>query len=124
MEKTLIITGKGGSGKTSLALEKCKNIKDDELKYYGAMDIESPFCFMDCNKNTKVIIIDNIKKEDLDKTLNRTSFKSLQIHNPMKEPFIIKPKFILVFDFEFTQDDLDVLGLSYSRRFKVLKTEI
>jgi broad-specificity NMP kinase len=122
MEKSIIIIGSASTGKSTVAKALASHIaKDSEITLIRDFDFyqSDPFRFNVCTKQTKLVIIDELrKKQNLDGLIQY--HESIDVNQPYKESFVISPKLIVVCDEGITSDDLPK-GQSFRRRFQIIE---
>lgn len=124
MQKSILITGRQGSGKTTKAKEIASQFEKDEvvyLAYRGKKTLDDPFLFYECTEKTKLIVFEELYD------LNQVEAFFSMVSNPItvnqrgKNPFQIEPKFVLVCKSEIEDKQLVELGASFHRRFDVIE---
>lgn len=98
IDKSVLITGNRSTGKTELAKHLAIQFSLKNVVYlsYNAFNFASSFNFSNCNKNTELVIID-----DIPNIVNTQDFfnylsNGIIVNKKMHPAFTIKPKFILV----------------------------
>lgn len=122
MTKGIIIIGKRGSGKTSIAKEIIgdENVFKIDGKLFNPSD---PFCFSGCTKETKILLIDNLPKTFNTNWLYEVFF-GLIVNSKNKPFFNLKlEKIILVFDDNVTIKTLKKNGQCFIKRFNIISVE-
>jgi len=111
MKKSILITGRQGSGKTTKAKEIASQFQIDEvvfLPFQGAMN--DKFLFSECTEKTKLIVVDDLSDlAQVQLFLNPI----VVVNKKMKEPFSINPQFVLVCQSDIQPDQLVELGANF-----------
>lgn len=125
MEKSIVITGRQGSGKTTKAKEIANQFSNDEVVFlcYRSKKMDNPFLFSECTEKTKLIVFDELY--DIKQAEEFFSFVSypITVNKRGKKPFTISPKFILVCQSDITQEQFSGLGASFDRRFDLINCQ-
>jgi len=122
MKKIKVIIGKDRSGKTSIARAMVCSVKDEEKTFLPALDITSPWAFRNCNENTKVIIIDDLRRESDLLSLIIGSVEGIIVEKPQKKRFLIHPEIIIICEGKIRRKDLASTGASILRRIEIIET--
>jgi hypothetical protein len=117
MEKLTVISGPRDSGKTLKAKEIALDFHKDEVVWIQPINIlrdQMPningFYFNMCNKNTKLIIFDDVQNaETLNFYIALSKYSSLTVHKQMFHPFEITPRFIIVCDSNVQKSQADII---------------
>jgi len=119
MDKIKIVFGKRGSGKTRYAEEITKNSKSKWINFHE-IESRNTFRFNVVDKDTEVVIIDNILKDKFcfDEILFFS--KGINVEKQCQEPFFAYPEFILIFDDLKLKDTLS-FGASIRRRIELIE---
>lgn len=125
MEKSIVITGRQGSGKTTKATEIANQFGKDEVVslYYRSKKLDNPFIFSECTEKTKLVVFEELY--DIKQVEEFFSFVSypITVNKRGKKPFTISPKFVLVCQSDITQEQFIGLGASFDRRFDVINCQ-
>jgi uridine kinase len=125
MEKSIVITGRQGSGKTTKAKEIANQFSKDEVVflYYRQKKLKNTFIFSECTEKTKLVVFEELY--DIKQVEEFFSFVSnpITVNKRGKNPFIILPKFVLVCQSDITQEQFAGLGASFGRRFDVINCQ-
>lgn len=125
MEKSIVITGRQGSGKTTKAKEIANQFNKDEVVflYYRSKKLDNPFIFSECTEKTKLVVFEELY--DIKQVEEFFSFVSypITVNKRGKNPFTISPKFILVCQSDITHEQFVGLGASFDRRFDVVNCQ-
>lgn len=119
MEKSIVITGRQGSGKTTKAKEIANQFAKEEVLIFDNRS-NNPFIYSECTEETKLVVFDeiyNLKQVEL-----FFSFVSnpITVNKICKHPFTISPKFVFVCQSDITKEQFAGLGASFHRRFDVI----
>ncbi len=124
MQKSILITGRQCSGKTTKAKEIASQFQNDEVVficYRGKNTHEDAFLFSQCTEKTKLVVFEELYDiEQVEAFFNMVS-NPIVVNKRMKEPFTIEPKFVLVCQSEIDAEQLVELGASFYRRFDVIE---
>ena len=124
MQKSILIIGRQGSGKTTKAKEIASQFLKDEvvfLCYRGKKTHEDNFLFSECTDKTKLVVFEELYDINQVYAFYNMVSNPITVNKKMKAPFTISPKFVLVCQSEITQEQLVELGASFSRRFDVIE---
>ena len=125
MKKSIVITGRQGSGKTTKAKEIANQFDKDEVVflYYRSKILDNPFIFSECTEKTKLIVFEELY--DIKQVQGFFNFVSnpITVNKRGENPFIISPKFALVFQSDITQEQFAGLGASFERRFDIINCQ-
>lgn len=111
-----IITGAIGSGKSRLAEQIADwNFKNNEVTRIDGRVLSGNFIFQNCNENTKLLIIDDVKDPELYLEIT----ERVIVDRQSKAAITIYPEIILVCD-----ENVDPAKFvkSITRRFNIIKT--
>ena len=124
MEKSILITGRQCSGKTTKAKEIASHFQNDEvvfLSYRGKKTHEDPFLFSQCTEKTKLIVFDELYDINQVEGFFNMASNPITVNKKMKKPFTISPKFVLVCQSEIEAEQLVELGASFYKIFDVIE---
>ena len=110
-----IITGGVGSGKSRLAKQIADwNFKSNEVTWIDGRSIPTMFMFQNCNENTKLLIIDNVKDPELYIGIT----EEVIVHRQSKITITIHPEIILICNENINPIEFKK---SITRRFNIIK---
>lgn len=119
MEKSIIIIGDAGTGKSTVAKALASNFKEANRVFISGNESFNRFGFSACTPETKLVIIDEVKdSKRLEDLIPLTA--ELIVDKQGKEPFTINPKIVVVCNEKITLQDIPK-GLSFSRRFTIIE---
>ena len=123
MNKSIIITGSSAFKNVKKAIELALEFKSEEVIWISAhtqKEFESNFLYSDCNKSTKLVVIQHINKQsDLHNFYNAV-VSGVTVNKQGLAPYEIHPKFIIIFNnSNFSQVPSDY---SFQARFDVFDT--
>jgi uridine kinase len=124
MQKSILITGHQGSGKTTKAKEIASQFQNDEVVficYRGKKTLEAPFLFSQCTEKTKLVVFEELHDLNQVEAFFNMVSNPITVNRMMKMPFTIEPKFVLVCQSEIEVEQLVELGASFHRRFDVIE---
>ncbi|MEZ5047496.1 MAG: hypothetical protein R2831_10945 [Chitinophagaceae bacterium] len=124
MQKSILITGNRGSGKTTKAREIASQFQNDEVVFIchrGKKTHEDPFLFSKCTEKTKLVVFDELYDLKAVEALFNMGSNTITVNRMKKMPFTIEPKFVLVCKSEIEAEQLVELGASFHRRFDVIE---
>jgi hypothetical protein len=123
MTKGTIIIGENRSGKTLKARLISRKFKEEEVTYVHIYDpkiLENSFLFMNCTRDTKCVIIDDIHPlVNIDELVSLVH--GLRVNIQCGESFEINPEIIIIYSHEISREDIDKLGASSRRRLDVIE---
>ena len=97
MKKGTLIIGQRNSGKTSKATEIASDYNADQVVWLSNLKTDQgPFYFVDCNRSTSLVIIDEVRQVQQIENLLLIVRHGIQVNKPGQLPFKIAPQFILV----------------------------
>ena len=124
MEKSILITGSQGSGKTTKAKRIARQFAEDEvviIPYQMRKKIHgNPFLFMDCTQKTKLVIFEELFDINQVEAFFDMVSNPITVNKQSQEPFTISPKFVLVCQTDIPVDQLVKIGTNILRRFDVV----
>ncbi len=124
MQKSILITGRKCSGKTTKAKEIASQFQNDEvvfISYRGEKKHEDAFLFSECTEKTKLVVFEELYDINQVQAFFNMVSNPITVNKKMKKPFTIEPKFILVCQTEIEDEQLVELGASFHRRFDVIE---
>lgn len=122
MNKATIIIGKLRSGKSMISKSLVSSLKEGEKSFLHEAHLKSVFGFAECTADTKVIIIDELRKVEYLLTLIFATVDGVLVEKKGQEPFRIYPKIIIVCNEQITRQRLEDLGYSVQKRIEVIET--
>jgi broad-specificity NMP kinase len=122
MKKVKVITGKNGSGKSTIARALASSINENEKIFFNQKNLNSVFGFSECSEKTKVVIIDELKNNDYLMSLIFTTTEGIEVDKPFAEPFVIHPEVIVVCNESISKQMLLDMGASIARRIEIIET--
>ena len=125
MNKSIIITGEQGSGKTTKAIEISSQYGKNEVVFISRTNkcLNNPFIFSECTKDTKIIVFDDVKHEDDFNELLLLTASLITVNKRMEYPFTISPRFIFVCGPSITKKYLSKIGPSFNRKFNIINCQ-
>ena len=123
MNKSILIIGRQGSGKTTKAKEIASQFEKDEvvfLCYRGKKTHEDNFLFSECTKKTKLVVFEELYGINQVEAFFNMVSNPIIVNKKMEAPFTINPQFVLVCQSDITEEQLVELGASFYRRFEVV----
>ena len=124
MQKSILIIGRQGSGKTTKAKEIASQFHNDEvvfINYREKKTHKNPFLFSECTDKTKLVVFEELYDiNQVEEFFSMVSYP-ITVKKKMKNPFTIEPKFVLVCQSEIEAEQLVELGASFYRRFDVIE---
>lgn len=124
MQKSILITGRQSSGKTTKAKEIASQFQEDEVVFISCRNKkthENPFLFSQCTEKTKLVVFEELYDINQVEAFFNMVSNPIVVNKKMKEPFTIAPKFVLVCQSEIDAEQLVELGASFYRCFDVIE---
>lgn len=118
MNKATVIIGRIASGKSQISKALVSSLKGKEKIFLHEAHLKSVFGFAECTTDTKVIIIDELRKIEYLFTLIFATVDGVIVEKKGQEPFCIYPKIIIVCNEQITRQRLEDLGGSIQKRIK------
>lgn len=118
-KKAKLIIGPSGSGKTQLA----NRIAED---YKGVVKLDlfkkclHHFFFSDCERDTQLIIIDEIPSADAVCDLMHLVTEGVRVEKQMKEAFTIYPELVFICNESVKLESFSPFIISFNRRFDAI----
>ena len=119
MVKNLIIVGAQGSGKTTKA-RKIAEQYNLQTVWVEQTNFENPFAFSLCEKDTQLIICEEIENIDTIFRWYLAAENGIVVNKENQKPFLITPKIILISQ-SIKEADLLALGHKFSTLFDIVK---
>lgn len=119
MNKSILIIGRPGSGKTTKAKEISNQFQKNEVAFIfsrGKKIQKDNFLFSGCTEQTKLVVFEELY--DIEQV--EAFYNPITVNKKMKIPFTISPHLVLVCQSEITEDQLVKLDASFYRRFEVV----
>ena len=126
MKKSIVITGRQSSGKSTKAKEIASQFQKDEvvfLPFRGENTLNDNFLFSECTEKTKLIVFEELSDLAQVQMFFNMVLNPIVVNKRMKAPFSISPQFVLVCQSDIQQDQLVELGASFHRRFEVINCQ-
>lgn len=111
-QKSILILGPAGSGKTKKAKAIASKFKEDEvvfIPWLRGTTAEDYFLFSDCSRKTKLVVFDEIREISGIKKIIDSATGSVEVNKKLKHSFEITPMLVLVFSSEIRLDQLTQL---------------
>lgn len=127
MKKSILITGRQGSGKTTKAKEIASQFQNDEvvfIGYRGKKTHEDPFLFSECTDKTKLVVFEELYDLNQVEAFFNMVSNPITVNKKFERPFTIEPKFVLVCQSEISHEQLVELGSSFYKRFDVIECKL
>jgi uridine kinase len=124
MQKSILIIGPQGSGKSTKAKEIASQFRKDEvvfLCYHGKKTHENNFLFSECTDKTKLVVFEELYDINQVEAFFNMVSNPITVDKQMKAPFKISPQFVLVCQSHITNEQLVELGASFHTRFDVIE---
>lgn len=114
IKKAILLLVPPKSGKSRLAELFCKDKKC--VRIHGRkIKLSNPFCFSECEKDTEVVLIDDVKyAEDYFSIIT----EGITVNKKMQAPFTIYPQIIITSEKDSVEN---LTGGSYTRRFDIFE---
>ena len=122
MQKSILIIGRQGSGKTTKAKEIASQFQNDEvvfIAYREKKTQDDPFLFSECTDKTKLVVFEDLYDINQVEAFFNMVSNPINVNKKWKKLFTIEPKFVLVCQIEAEQ--LVELGESFYLTFDVIE---
>ena len=120
MEKSILIIGTQGSGKTTKAREIANKFKEDEVTWLFYNEKVNSF-LQKLSEKTRLIIFEGVYDIRELKQLANKLEDSIKINAKEGNQFTISPKYILTCQQEILEEQLRELGSIFYERFEIIK---
>lgn len=120
MEKSILIIGTQGSGKTTKAREIANQFKEDEVTWLFYNEKANSFS-QKLSEKTRLIIFEGVYDIRGLKQLANKLEESIKIKGKEGNQFTISPKYILTYKEEILDEQLREFGSIFSERFEIIK---
>jgi adenylate kinase family enzyme len=120
MEKSILIIGTQGSGKTTKAREIANQFKEDEVKWLFYNEKVNSF-LQKLSEKTRLIIFEGVYDISGLKQLVKKLEEPLKINGKESSQFTISPMYILTCQQEILEEQLVELGTIFYERFEIIK---
>lgn len=118
MNKIKVILGKANSGKSTTATAMA--IKFKEVVYINPYCLKSTWAYSQCNKDTKVIVFDDVGNVEDVINLILSTYSEVIVDKQCHKPFTINPHIIIVCRENISREDLS--KESVLRRIEIIET--
>jgi hypothetical protein len=123
-EKVTVIIGSGGSGKTIAAKCIAKDYDTDKVVWVDGNQRMGHFFYSRCNKDTELVIIEELKDiSDLWRIIRHSS-DGLSVEKRGEDPFYINPKIVVTCKPDTTFKDLPMDSLAFKRRVMIVDCDL
>jgi predicted AAA+ superfamily ATPase len=122
MDKSIIITGPRGCGKTTKSKELASMFDENEVVFIDSIgdNIKNPFAFSECTQKTKLIVWEEIKSlSEVESFFNLIS-DGVFVNKLGQTSFLIRPKFVLVCKPGIFKKN-EITSLSIQMRFNLIE---
>jgi hypothetical protein len=121
MEKSIIITGSRGAGKTTKAKEIANQFSTDEVVFIelGSKKLVPPFIFYECTEKTKLVVFEELSRIE---QISNFVYYPITVNKQNKSPFNIAPKFVIVCKDHITHEQIKA-WTGVERRFDIINVE-
>jgi ABC-type glutathione transport system ATPase component len=119
MQKSILIIGRQGSGKTTKAKEIASQFQNDEvvfIDYRWEIIQDDPFLFSECTDKTKLVVFEGFYDINQVETFFNAVSNPINVNKKMKRPFTIQPKFVFV-----CQREIEELEARFYRTFDIIE---
>ena len=123
-EKVTVIIGSGGSGKTTAAKCIAKDYDADKVVWMDGSRMASYFFYSRCNKDTELVIIEEIKDINNLWSIINSAADGLCVEKPAESSFYINPKIVVTCRPDITFKDLPMDSLSFKRRVMIADCDL
>lgn len=126
MEKSILITGRQGIGKTTKAIEITSKFRNNEVVFIsccGKINHKDQFLFSECTEKTKLVVFDELYDINQVEAFFNVVSNPITVNKLMKAPFSISPQFVLVCQSDITEEQLVEMGSSLYKIFDVIECE-
>ena len=125
MKKSILITGRGGSGKTTKAKEFANQFQNDEvifISFLERIDQQTLYKILDkCTPKTKLVVFQELQDMSQVKDVFEFVVNPLAVHKSITTVYGINPKFVLVCQGEVEKEQTVRLGDSFHKQFDTIE---